>query len=271
MLRSASRRGGPSRARVAARAIHRRILHPALDFVFPTDCFVCGEPLDAWQRQGACSTCWGSFRPLPRPACPRCALPRPASTDILGPAGGLCARCLLDSPTLGTVRAAVVYDERARGFLLRAKLGGYPELLRPLGEMLAADIRAAGLDADRPTLVPVPSHPWADLRRGFSPARELARVVAARLGLPWRRSVLRRHWFPWGTAKRLARGKRRSLVQTAFRARNGRTPARVLLVDDVMTTGSTLEACSRALRQAGAGRIVCVVAGRTPSPTWQGS
>jgi predicted amidophosphoribosyltransferase len=153
-----------------------------------------------------------------------------------------------------------VYDDLARAFVLRAKLGRRPELLRALAELVAADLRAARFPARGAVLAPVPSHPLADLRRGFSPGREIARRLGRVLALEVRSSLLSRRWLPLGPLKRLARGKRRRAAGQGFRVRRGAAvPERVILVDDVMTTGATLEACGRALKAAGSKDVRAVV------------
>jgi len=254
------RRRARAAIRRAARRGRRALLHPLLEFVLPTDCFACGAPVDADQRMGACSRCWAGLRPLPRPACPGCGMPAPAATDLLGPARGFCVGCQSERRALDGVRAAVAYDDLARAFILRAKLGGRPELLRAIADLTAADLRASGLLDRRAVLVPVPSHPWADLRRGFSPAVEIARRLGEVLGLEVRRRLVARRWLPLGPLKRLGRGRRRLTAREGFRVRRGAAPPpRVLLADDVMTTGATLESCARALKAAGAAEVRAVV------------
>ena len=175
---------------------------------------------------GVCSTCWCGFQRLPRPSCPGCGLPRPKTSDLLGPARGRCATCLASEHSLDGVRAVVVYDRLARALLLEAKLGCRPELFRPIAELMAADLRASRFADDTAALVAVPSHPWSDLRRGFSPAAELARRITRKLEIPSLRGALTRRWFPLGTAKRLARRGRISFAERAFRARRGTLPDR---------------------------------------------
>jgi predicted amidophosphoribosyltransferase len=253
---------GPAALRRLARRIHRTLVDPLLDFLLPTDCFACGEPLGPTQRLGACAACWSGLKPLEPPLCPACGLPRPRTTDLLGPAGGRCAACVLSPPAASLVRAAVAYDRCARAFLLRAKLGGRRELFGPLGGQLVRAVEHAALAEGCTVVVPVPSHPWVALRRGFHPALELARPVARRLGLPVAR-VLARRTRSGPPAKRLGARRRRAVARGAFRVRRPLDRARVLLVDDVMTTGATADACAAALLSAGAVEVRIATWART--------
>jgi predicted amidophosphoribosyltransferase len=230
-----------------------------LRFVLPTDCLVCGHRLGRWQHLGACQTCWASLQRLRGPLCSRCGLPAPAGCDLLGPARERCARCLLTPPSVDLVRAVVAYDAVARRLLLTAKLGGRRELLRPLAARMAACLRASGIHDGCTVAAPLPSHPWTDLRRGFSPAGELARRVSRALRLPYRSRLLGRRILAGGTAKRMGARDRAALVRTAFRVRGPVRNERVLLIDDVMTTGASLEACCRLLKAAGAREVRALI------------
>lgn len=254
----------PPGLRSAARRFHRVLLHPALDFLLPARCFACGEPLGRWQHLGACSRCWSGLVPLRPPLCTGCGEPAPEGSDLLGPARGICGRCLSADSALDGVRAAVVYDALARRFMLRTKLGRRRELLRPLALQLAAAVRASGLREGSPLVVPVPSHPWTDLRRGFSPSLELARHLSRALGLPLSPGALRRRLAPGRPAKRLAAAERRASARHGFRLGKAPRGSGVILVDDVMTTGASAEACARLLKGAGARPVRLAVWARKP-------
>ena len=170
----------------------RRRLIDLLAWLLPTRCFACGEPLGRLQQSGACAGCWADLVLLETPFCPGCGLPVDGWRLSADPLPARCDSCERHPPAFERVRPLVTYEGLARRFLLRAKLGCYPELLGVLGRQLARLVEIEGLAAGCRVVVPVPSHPWVTLRRGFSPARELARPVARRLGLPLRGCVRRR-------------------------------------------------------------------------------
>jgi len=151
-----------------------------------------------------------------------------------------------------TVASAVRYTGLARSYLLRAKFGRHQELFDPMGRMLVAVFRQLPY---RPgCILPVPSHPWDTCARGFTPSLEIARALSRATGIPIR-PLLRRRWRPWTAFKRLDRAGRKILAARAFRLRHDLSGISVLLVDDLMTTGSTLAACSRCCAEAGASEI----------------
>lgn len=248
-------RPGLERARRWAR---RRLLYPALAFALPTSCFGCEAPLGPHQHLGACLPCWTSFHHLMPPFCDRCGLPSPPTTDLLGPAGGRCATCLTVRRSADWVRGVLIFDDRARRFLLRAKLGGRRELFEPLAQHLihAWQITAA---ADGCSLVvPVPSHPILTIRRGFSPAMELARPLARAAGLPLS-ARLGVRMLGRQASKRLPARIRLATAESVFRVRGSMKGHRVLLIDDVMTTGASVEACARELKRAGCREVRALI------------
>jgi predicted amidophosphoribosyltransferase len=132
---------------------------------------------------------------------------------------------------------------------------------------MAAACRTVEFDRDLDLVVAVPSHPLTLLRRGYNPARELARTVAGELSLPLAGPGLRRKLLHLAPLKKAGRDDRRIAAESAFTAPGGRFQGRrVLLVDDILTTGATFRGCRSALLRAGATAVRLMVWGRTPAP-----
>ena len=260
---------GPRRIdpRVLAGRTLRSMLSRVADLTLPTDCFVCGSREMRHQRLGSCLGCWTALTPMRRPVCSGCGESRPGASDLAGPGVSRCGACLTARRSLDGVRAAVRYDDVARTFLLRVKARRRGELLVALGDQLAAAVRASGVADGCDVVVPVPAHPWARLRRGFNPAARLARAVADSGGLPYRGAHLSRRWSSMSTSKKLPARARRPAVEEAFRVGRRIPGCSVLVVDDVMTTGATLEACARVLKASGAREVRAAVWARAQQRT----
>ena len=248
-------------ARLATRWLGEAAVH-----LFPSRCFACEHPLPRVQLLGACTACWASLSSGPLPRCNGCALPLPERALDGGPARGCCARCAVRPLPFDRAVAAVAYDANARRFLLRAKNGHRPEVLRPLAGQLAAAVAISGMADGIDGVVPVPSSPLAHWRRGFNPAKELARELARVAGLPLLDGVLRKSGLG-GPVVKVLRAPARWAGAGKSVTTGKRVPgARILLVDDVLTTGATAAACAAALRAAGAVEVRVAVWARTPSP-----
>jgi ComF family protein len=187
---------------------------------------------------------------LPEAQAPRCACCwRPQSTS------DRCAQCLSTPPAFDGLRASVRYEALA-GELVRAlKYGGVTAYAEPMGSMLAETVREHRLAAD--VIAPVPLSGRRKRTRGYNQAEALAQALGAELGLPVNAKALerRRHTAPQARS-RSAEDRQRN-VRDAFRVRRdgGVAGLRVLLVDDVTTTGATLGACAGALKEAGASSV----------------
>lgn len=243
--------------------------------LLPLRCLVCGLP--GADGRDLCAACRDAL-PWNEPACPRCALPLPAGErgrpprpaggrDALPAAPGLrCGRCLRRPPPLDATVAALAYRFPLDRLLPRFKFHGDLAAGRLLAQLMAAGLAERLAGAPPPgALVPVPLHPARLRQRGYDQALELARPVAASLGLALRADVLHRVRAT-GAQTTLGAADRRGNVRGAFMARAGALPAHVALLDDVMTTGATLADCARALRRAGVRRVDAWVLARAPPP-----
>ena len=212
-----------------------------LELLFPPRCVACAGV--GWPICDGCAPGVGVVSP---PICARCG--RPAEEPLRS-----CAEC--PPFAVDVVRAPLVYEGPVAAAIRGMKFSGWRALARHLAAAMAE--AAEGLDAEVVTWVPLSRRRRS--RRGFDQAEALARPLAATLDLPVRRLLARRR----DTSEQARRGARdrRSALRGAFVA-VGRPPESVLLVDDVLTTGSTAAACAEALKGAGAARVAVVVAAR---------
>jgi ComF family protein len=228
-----------------------------LHLIFPTPCPICRRPLDTARRGPLCGACWQALERMPPAGCHRCGWPFPAEGTADGARRPLCQRCRETRDHFEIARAALRYREGgvARAAILLCKHGGRLDLLRHLARLLAEEGAARLTARDWDAVVPVPLHWRRRWRRGFNQAEVLARVFGRRHGLRLLRwCLVRAHATPPQHGDASAR---RRNVRDAFVVRGAARIAgrRVLLVDDVFTTGATANACAAALRAAGASAV----------------
>ena len=215
-----------------------RLLEALVPAMFPADCLVCERALSFRQEGGVCLSCWDGLPWLPGYGRRR------------GP--------------LQALLWAADYEGTIRQLVHGLKFAGMDYLGPALGRRMVFRL-APLIFAERPDLVvPVPLHLWRRYRRGYNQAEGLARAIARRTLLPLDAAALRRR----RAGRRqlgLSRRERLRALAGCFVARPGHARDRtILVVDDVVTTGATLEACARALLAAGARRVIGCVLARTP-------
>jgi ComF family protein len=218
--------------------------------VFGGTCFLCRGRADGL----LCGACEAELPAAPEPACPRCAL--------ASPGGSVCGRCLAHKPHYDATVSALAYDFPADVLIHALKFGGELALADWLGTRLSHKLPVAGpVDF----LVPVPLSAARLRGRGYNQAAELGRTVARFARVPLLARLCERvndtppqTELPWAERERNVRG--------AFRCTGDVRGSRVAVVDDVMTTGATLDALARALKAAGAAHVVNLVVARTAPP-----
>ena len=224
-------------------------LAPITDLVFPPRCPLCGEGLSA--QLGLCGACWNDLAIPGEPACNLCQ--RPFGDGI---ADGLtCAPCMADPPRHDGIVAGTLYNDASRRLVLALKHGGKIALAPMMARLIAAR-----LPVDETWLiVPVPLHRWRLWKRGYNQAallaREIAKLTDATLAVD---SLQRRKPTPsLGGLGRKARARALSGAIAAHpRRREALRGAKVLLVDDVLTSGATSDACVSVLKRAGASSVM---------------
>lgn len=228
-----------------------------LHLIFPTPCARCQQPLGPDRVSVLCGGCWGGLERMAPEGCARCGWPFPDPAALRGVEAPLCQRCRETRDHFQLARAVLRYREDgvARAAILLAKHGRRLSLLKQLARLLAEEAPRHLSLGEWNALVPVPLH-WARRwRRGFNQAEVLARAVGRRHGLPVLRGILRRR-----RATPPQQGgveARRRNVRDAFAVRAEPIVAgrRLLVVDDVFTTGATADACARILLRAGAADV----------------
>jgi ComF family protein len=245
----------PSRLSRLARGL-RATLRLGLDVALPRLCPVCRDLVTG---NGLCPACWGKLSFISAPYCPRLGIPFAYDP---GP-GILSMQAIADPSAYARARAAVRYDDVARKLVHAFKYGDRLDLGPLLGRWMAHAGRELLAEAD--ALVPVPLH-WQRLwTRRFNQSAALAEAIARESGVAVAHAPLRR---VKATAQQvgLSRAERATNVQGAFRvdktARAEVAGRRLVLIDDVLTSGATTDACARALLRAGAAQVDVLVFAR---------
>lgn len=232
----------------------RAALAMVVDTVLPPRCAACR--VVTVSDAGFCAECWAKLDFLIGPACARCDLPfeMPQGDDAL------CGSCMADLPPYSHVHVPLAYGDVSRSIVMRLKYGrrtGFAHLMARLmaGSLQRSMGEVAPDDAAAPLIIPVPLHRWRIWTRGFNQSAEIGRQLSRMTGWPMAVDIIERHRRT-PPLRGLGRVARARTVRGAFRLTpDGRARLagrRILLVDDVFTTGSTAAACARLLLRAGA-------------------
>ncbi len=244
----------------------RVLLKGALDLIFPRRCLLCGAFLSSLEEspgRGAgrdiCPECLKEFIPLKPAYCLRCG--RPFKTRIASV--HTCAHCLKKPPVYDRARSAGLYRDALRKAVHGFKYNGRTEMSRPLAAFMSENLEPPFYPAEADLILPVPLHRRRVRQRGFNQSLLLAgRLFAFQRGLIRHDLLLRSRWTePQVSLKGRERleNVRRAFALADPGALRGR---RVLIVDDVYTTGATANECARVLKQAGASQVLVLTLAR---------
>ncbi|MEI6891135.1 MAG: ComF family protein [Pontiella sp.] len=237
-----------AQARIPSRQSLGDGMRAALDVLYPRNCMGCGISSPKAFRY-LCWDCWSDAPHIEAPFCACCGDPVAGSVDH----EFICYSCSAQKPAFDGARSAARYDGVVGEGLRRLKYEKAWWLVPDLAELLLKGMRAEYSDLTFDWIVPVPLHPIRQRKRGFNQSGLLARELGRRIGRASGRSLLRRI-KPTSTQTNLTAPQRLSNVQNAFESRCHERLAgqSILLVDDVMTTGATVNACAKALKKGGA-------------------
>lgn len=221
-----------------------------LNLVFPPQCLVCKTLVP--KHGTLCIACWRNISFISDPMCACCGMPFEYAADK----NSLCADCLTEHPPYSRARAAFTYNEHSRSLILKLKYQDDSYLAAIYGPWLAK--AGAELIAASDLILPVPLHYWRFVSRRYNQSALLARALSKASGKPWLPDGLQRiRATPQQTG--LTRAQREDNVRGAFRVHpkheatlKGRS---ILLVDDVLTTGSTLRHCTKTLLKSGVSQV----------------
>jgi ComF family protein len=241
----------------------RKVGNGLLDFLFPPLCLQCREHVG--EAGGLCSRCWSAISFIEGPVCASCGIPfdAPVFEETK------CAACHAESPAFDKARAIMRYDEASKGAILALKHADRLDLVPSFGRWLDRVGRTMLRECD--LIVPVPLHRTRLWSRRYNQSAELARRLSRLCQRPFAPDALERVRRTPSQGEMPSAGARRRNVTGAFRIRpsmkakiDGRA---IVIVDDVLTTGATVDSCARVLKRAGAKAVFVLALARVVRPS----
>ncbi|HWY15133.1 MAG TPA: ComF family protein [Rhizomicrobium sp.] len=244
------------------RSTLRKFGRRALDIVFPPLCCACRTPIV--EAHNLCATCWNRISFLSDPLCAVCGFP----FDFPAGPGVLCGSCQQRMPAFDKARSLMRYDEASRDPILALKRADRLDLVPAFARWMQRP--GAELLAEADLIVPVPLHRSRLWQRRFNQSALLAQELGRLTGKPVECLALRRSRATRSQGEMPSASARRRNVEGAFRVHGSRSALLrnkgVLLIDDVFTTGSTIEASAKALKRAGARCVLVLTLARVVRP-----
>lgn len=227
--------------------------------LFPPVCHLCKEFIPESGEIRLCPACLETTPPLDSPLCICCGQPFPGA----GSSDHLCGRCITDPPPFSAARSALLYENGTKELIHQFKYSGRIILRRPLGLLAAAHLDAFAKEFAADLILPVPLHVKRLKERGFNQALLIGEIFSQRWEVPLSRNNLKR--TRWTEPQvNLGAAERAVNVKGAFSVSSDKeiTGKRIILVDDVYTTGSTAKECSRILMKTGAADVAVLTVAR---------
>jgi len=258
------------------RLVQDNFLAPVISVLFPADCPVCLEPLARYHSGGICLSCWASIKVIRKPLCPKCGLPlyeprimERTNLPVNGANVGLCGRCQAKKYHFSSARALGEYSGSLKEIIGLYKFGKNSHLALPLSRFLMKAIEGDAAfktycsTAD--TVIAVPLHRKRRRQRGFNQSFLIASEIGKQLQLKVERRVLFRAHDSIPQSE-LPASKREVNVKGKFGIRNARRikGKKILLIDDIFTTGATVSECAKVLKQGGAVDVSVLTIAHTP-------
>ena len=240
------------------RKILRRLINEIVQWIFPEKCVICNCEIS--QNSLFCPRCFSDLKFIEFPICPCCGKQMEVSIDR----HQLCETCLNFKRDFEFCRSLMIYDKVSRKLIMKIKQSGDHAVAKRICRMLVSKYQDLLSNAD--LIIPVPSHWTRLLKRGYNPPAIIASKVSHFLNIPFRTDILKRiRKTQYQRNKALF--ERMENVSGAFICEKDLSTKTILLVDDVLTTGATLNECARTLRFAKAKKVLCLTLASTSKPT----
>lgn len=230
---------------------HNALLSRLLNILYPSQCPVCGNPPDTFNHHPICSSCWSLIKRYTGPSCRICAIP------FVSEHAKICGQCIKKAPPFSKVITYGLYESVLTEAINQLKFRGIKRISKTLGKLL--------LNLDLPqtdAIVPVPLSIRRLRERGFNQSLLLARVISKEIRVPLLMDILlKKKETPPQIG--LSAKERLLNIKNAFEVKGNIKGLRLLLVDDVMTTGATVTECSKVLMKAGVKEVIVFTLARS--------
>ncbi len=233
---------------------HHVLISGFLNILYPSQCPACGNPSDTFRTSPICSSCWSTIERFAGPSCALCGLP------FASEYAAVCGQCMKKRPPFSKVIFYGLYEGVLAEAISQMKFHGLKRLSKPLGTLIL-DLELPVIDG----ILPVPLSVKGLRKRGFNQALLMARVLSKSLQVPLFMDIL---WKKKETLPQIGLSKKERLanLKKAFEVQGDIKGLRLLLVDDVMTTGATVTECSKVLMKAGAQEVTVLTLARAGEP-----
>ncbi|MBI4778092.1 ComF family protein [Candidatus Desantisbacteria bacterium] len=239
----------------------KRIFWGLFNLIFPAECSLCPNPLETMRQRYICSDCLNKIKPIELPICEKCGKPLSPSFNLVQ--HPLCRQCRTMRRYFTSARAVGTYENVLKKAIWLFKYEGKTGLQETLGSLMVDRIRCLGWNEGIDIIVPVPLHKTKLKSRGYNQSDILAAFMSKKLGIPVSRNNLKRIKATTTQAS-LKRSQRIKNIHNAFSIKQPEkfSGKRILLIDDVFTTGATSNECSRILKQASSSGIFVLTLAR---------
>lgn len=239
-----------------------------IDFLAPPRCPSCEDIVWSSKPKFWCPSCWENSIPwLNKPFCTKCGTPFRVFPDRISQDNGFCSECLSDPPEYDMIRSACLYEGIVTKLIVNLKYRKWLFYVPPLGEILEKAFLTWFSEEHPDFIIPVPMHIQRLKDRGFNQSLLLAKELAKKVKIPCKHNIVMkvRNTTPQTKLNRTER--KRNLRQAFIVSESAKVyikDASVLIVDDVITTGTTILECAKVLKKAGAARVIGISVARSP-------